>query len=96
MLSFFSINAGAPPNFGADIVFLADSSVDVSQSDFTKQKSMVKLMANLLNIHSLKSRAAFVTYGNTANVVTSFLDYGSIAAFERFVMTKSLCRINVC
>ncbi|KAK3745599.1 hypothetical protein QZH41_005840 [Actinostola sp. cb2023] len=76
---------GAPPNFGADIVFLADSSADISEADFTRQKYLVKLMADLLNVQSRQSRAAFVTYGDHASVVTSFVGYASLAEFNRLV-----------
>ncbi|KXJ15420.1 von Willebrand factor A domain-containing protein 1 [Exaiptasia diaphana] len=51
---------------------MADSSKDVSSIDFRRQKSVLKLMANLLNVQSRQSRSAFITYGDTPNVVATF------------------------
>lgn len=51
---------------------MADSSNDISELDFMRQKLIVKLMADLLNVQSRKSRAAFITYGDISNIVAPF------------------------
>jgi len=51
---------------------MADSSNDISSVDFIRQKAVIKLMADLLNVQSRQSRAAFITYGNNAKLIASF------------------------
>lgn len=51
---------------------MADSSSDVSLVDFIRQRTVIKLMADLLNVQSRQSRAAFITYGDNAQVISSF------------------------
>ena len=72
-LKFVSIPAEAYPQMYADVVFVMDSSYDVDpEADYTKQKDLVKRMARNLEVSKGKARAAVITYGNSAPLVSRF------------------------
>lgn len=63
---------GSPTGFKADIIFVVDSSSEISRIDFEREKAFVKQMSRLLNVHQGQSRAALVTYGTRPKTVFSF------------------------
>lgn len=67
---------------GLDVVFVMDSSSDVTASNYVKQKEAVKSMARSLNVPSGKSRASVITYGSRASPVIRFNGYSSFSALE--------------
>ena len=69
----------------ADIVFLADSSNTVTVDDFRNEKSAVKRMARYFNVSPGKSRAAFISYGNSNQRVTSFNGYADLQGFDSII-----------
>lgn len=83
--SFFPVIRQLNP-YETDVVFIVDSSSRVPQRSFTTEKEFVKSVSRLLNVFPGKSRAAVVTYGNTASRA---VDFGSPsrtrADFEREV-----------
>ena len=46
----------------ADIIFIIDSSSDVTPENYVREKSLVKDMARYLNVSAGGSRAALITY----------------------------------
>jgi hypothetical protein len=72
--------------YETDVVFIIDSSSRVGQRSYTAEKEFIKSVSRPLNVYPGKSRAAVVTYGNTASRV---VDFGSpsrtVAEFERSV-----------
>ena len=62
-----------------------DSSYDVSQNHYTREKTFVKDMARYLNVSPGRSRAAVITYGKDANLVFKFDGYGTLSAFDNVV-----------
>lgn len=57
-----------------DVIFLMDSSQDISSQAFRRVKSFIKSMAKNFNVTPGKSRAALVTYGLSASVEYPFGD----------------------
>ena len=72
-------------DFIGDVVFLVDSSLNVSQDNFQKETDFVKAMARLLNVRPSKSRAAVISYGRNSTLVTRFTSYSSTDEFEASV-----------
>lgn len=54
------------PTFPADVVFLIDSSSDVIQNNFGREKDFVKSVANFMNADQNQTRVAVITYGSRA------------------------------
>ena len=59
-----------------------DSSFDVTEEGYIRQKAFLKDMARYLNISSGRSRAAVITYGNNANLVAG---YSALSTFDEAV-----------
>lgn len=59
-----------PPDFKADIVFMVDTSTEVSPQNYRTEKHFVKLIARHLNVFPGKSRAAFIVYSSNPAVVS--------------------------
>lgn len=76
--------------FEADIVFLADASSSVSQSEFKAQKDAVKELSRLLNADSGKSKVSFVTYSNRPIVVCKFEDCKDHSELARIIDASPL------
>lgn len=72
---------GASPSFVADIIFLVDSSGDVTPSQFSREQAFIKELSRHLNIRPGYSRASLVPYGNTADVGLRFESYVTSAEF---------------
>lgn len=58
-------------HIATDIVFVVDSSSNVSKEEYRYQKEFVKNVANLLGVKPGHSRAGFITYGSR-----SFVSFG--------------------
>ena len=67
---------------GLDVVFVMDSSSDVTASNYLKQKEAVKSMARSVNVPSGKSRASVITFGSRASLVITFNGYSNFSALE--------------
>lgn len=67
----------------ADIVFLADSSQGVTITDFSNEQSFIKRLTRYLNVLPGKSRAAFISYGDTYKRVVGFSDYTDAKDLDR-------------
>lgn len=72
-------------NFAADIIFLVDSSFDVDQNTFNRQKSFVKSMVRSLTLSPEKSRVAVIGFGNVPVEVVRFSSSQDVAAITREV-----------
>lgn len=74
-----------PMDVDADVIFIMDSSTDVSREDYMKEKDFVKRMARYLNVSPRKSRAAVLTFGSQSTVVVTFDGYGTISGLDQAV-----------
>ena len=72
----------APLSFAADIVYLLDSSDDVTQENYGHEKDFVIYLARYLNTMPTRSRGAVVTYGSTPAVVSKFNEARRTQGFE--------------
>lgn len=72
-----------PANITADIVFLVDSSTSVGREGFDKEKGFVKSLAKNLNVSPGKSRAAVITYSDTARTVLTFTGFQTERDFNQ-------------
>lgn len=73
---------GASPGFVANIIFLVDTSSDVTPSHFTSEQAFIKELSKHLNLRPGYSRASLVPYGKTADVGLRFESYTTSAEFE--------------
>ena len=62
-----------------------DSSYDVTQEDYAREKTFVKDMARYLDVSSGRSRASVITYGKNASLLFKFGEYGTLPYFDRLV-----------
>lgn len=83
LLFFFSFTTDGM--IETDVIFVMDSSSEVSQSDYRYEKEAVKSMARSLKVPSGQSRASVITYGNFPSPVVKFDGYKSFPAFENFI-----------
>lgn len=68
------------------IVFLLDSSSTVRPEQFTKQKSLIKILAKYLNVGSAnKTKSAVINYGGSSFTSVKFDDSSTLRDFERGV-----------
>lgn len=68
-----------------DVIFVMDSSSEVTQSDYRYEREAVKYMARSLKVPSGRSRASVITYGNIPSRVVKFDGYQSFSSFENAV-----------
>lgn len=68
-----------------DVVFVMDSSSEVTQSNYRDQKEAVKSMAHFLKVSSGRSRASVITYGNIPSLVVKFDGYQSFNSLENAI-----------
>ncbi|XP_048579525.1 collagen alpha-3(VI) chain isoform X4 [Nematostella vectensis] len=80
---------GAPLDYKADIVFLIDSSDEITDDDFLQQKRMLQYVANLINVRRGGSRAAVINYGSTPSLVATFDAFQSLPELQRKVDAAS-------
>ena len=74
-----------PVVFSADIVFIVDSSIEVSRENYSKEKDFVKLLAKTLNLAPGQSRAAVIVYSSLARTEVKFDDHSNSTLFDEAV-----------
>lgn len=83
---FLSIGDSSQPSpifsITADVVFVVDSSNEVTPQDYAKEKEFVKSVARALNLAPQKSRAAVVIYSDYATTPINFADYQTTDRFN--------------
>lgn len=71
--NLFFLDPELPDEFPeADVLFLVDSSSEISSSNYEKEKALVKALIQTFNSLPNKSRTALITYGNRPQVVYGF------------------------
>lgn len=81
---FFLVSAPKSyANFAADIIFLMDSSFDVDQNTFDREKRFVKSMVQSLTLSPEKSRVAVIGFGNIPVEVVRFSSSQDVVAITR-------------
>lgn len=71
--------------FLADIVFIVDSSNEVSRENYTKEKDFVKSLAKTLNLNPGKSGAAVIIYSSLASIEVKFDGHANSTLFDEAV-----------
>ena len=79
---FFSCPATEPVHQDSDILFLMDSSSDVTAQQFNSQKNLVRDLTRKFIISPLGPRAALVTYATQAVTVIGFSGFTTIPDFS--------------
>ena len=74
----------------ADIVFLVDSSRDVSEENFEKEKDFIKNAAYLLNLALGKSRVSVIQYSTAAYLPILLGEHNSTNTFDEHVDNLAL------
>ena len=69
-------------NVTADVVFVVDSSNEVSSQGYTTEKRFVKSVARALNLAPKKSRVAVIIYSDYATTPIKFTDYQTTDRFN--------------
>ena len=69
--------------YRADLIFLLDSSNDVTTEVFKQQKEFIKSIVGKFQIAANKSRAAVVRYSSTASSVIKFNTFNSLLDLVR-------------
>lgn len=75
--------------FEADVLFIMDSSRDVSRADYKKQKDFVVSLVKYLRLSPDETRAALLTYGYTATLVANYGSYHNTSLFANAVKRAS-------
>ena len=83
-LTFLSAALG-PNDFVADVIFMLDSSSQVTPEDFQNEKEFVKLIARYLNITPGKSRGSVIIFSNTAMPILPFDGYTTMSDFNAVI-----------
>ena len=73
----------------ADVLFVIDSSYEVSKDDYKSEKDFIKSLLRSLNMSSDSSRAALITFGDSASLVSRFTGLQSLEDFEKSVDSAS-------
>ena len=79
-----------PRGFAADILFLVDSSSDVTRSGHALEKEFVKSLADSLNLAPGKSRAAVILYSSYSREAIRFGVYPTTETFNSAVQDLPL------
>lgn len=77
------------PKLEADVLFVIDSSYEVSQEDFKIEKNFIKSLVRSLNMSSDSSRTALISYGDRASLTSRFIDLQSLIDFDKSVDNAS-------
>lgn len=72
-----------PLDITADVLFIVDSSSEVGQDNFVKEKDFIKSLAKSLNVSPEKSRVSVIIYSSTPRVEIKFGDYTTSSDFDR-------------
>ena len=84
-LPFASLDPTGPCGFQGDVLFIMDSSAEVSRGDYAKEKDFVKSLASLLRLSPGGTRAALLTYGYTPTLVANYDSYDKLTPFKNAV-----------
>ena len=84
-LSFTSLDQTGPCGFQGDVLFIMDSSAEVSRGDYAKEKDFVESLASFLRLSPGGTRAALLTYGYTATLVANYDSYDTLTPFKNAV-----------
>ena len=74
-----------PPRYSGDVVFLVDSSSQVSSDDFSKEKQFVKTLASDLGVPSELSRTAVVLYDSLMRTPIRFETVKDFLTFSQTI-----------
>lgn len=85
VLVFLSASPKPITNIVADVIFIMDSSFEVTQQDYVRQKGFVKDMARYLRVSAGGSRAALITYGKNSSLLFKFDGRGTLSSFDKSV-----------
>lgn len=77
------------PKLEADVLFLIDSSYEVSQEDLAQEKDFIKSLIRSLNVSSDSPRAALISYGDRGSISSRFIGLKSLTDFDRSVDNAS-------
>lgn len=80
---FFLLGYDLPLIYKADLIFLLDSSNDVTTEVFTQQKDFIKSIVGNFQIAANKSRVAVVRYSSTATSVITFSTFDNLLNLVR-------------
>lgn len=86
-LPFDSLDPTGPCGFQGDILFIMDSSAEVSRGDYAKEKDFVESLASYLRLSPGGTRAALLTYGYTATLVANYDSYDTLTPFKNAVQS---------
>lgn len=70
-------------------MFVIDSSYEVSQEDYKREKDFIKSLVRSLNMSSDSSRAALISYGDHGSLNSRFIGLQSLVDFDRSVDNAS-------
>ena len=73
----------------ADVLFVIDSSYEVSQDDYKSEKDFIKSLLRSLNMSSDSSRAALITFGDRASLVSRFTGLQKLEDFDKSIDSAS-------
>lgn len=74
-----------PMEFTAGVVFIVDSSSEVSRENYIKEKGFVKSLAKTLNLAPGKTRGSVVIYSSVASLLIRFNEHSNSTAFDKAV-----------
>lgn len=77
------------PKLEADVLFVIDSSYQVTQDDYKREKEFIKSLLLSLNMTSDSSRAALITYGDHGSLASRFTGLQSFDDFDKSVDNAS-------
>lgn len=83
MLISFLVEKESPLIYKADLIFLLDSSNDVSTKVFKEQKDFIKSIVGKFLIASNKTRVAVVSYSSRASSVITFSTFDNLLDLVR-------------
>lgn len=72
-------------DYTADVLFLIDSSFDVTNEQYTMEKDFVKSISDSLNVAPQKSRSSVITYGDRASLVAKYDSYKTTQELKRLI-----------
>ena len=73
----------------AEVVFVIDSSYEVTQEDYKKQKEFIKSLVRDLDLSSNRSRAALITYGDRGTLTSRFIGLKNLDALDKSIDNAS-------
>lgn len=82
---FITLDTDIPRDFMADVIFIMDSSADVSRADYEKEKDFIESLAGYLRLSTGRTRAAVLTYGYTTTLVAEYDSYETLQTFNSAV-----------